>query len=227
MDFKEFEKTIGYKFKNKELLTRALTHRSYLNENLEWKGKNNERLEFLGDAVLELISTEALFTRFPDKPEGELTSLRAALVNTVSLATVGRTINLDSSILMSKGEAADTGRAREAILADAMEAVIGAIYMDGGYKYARKFVEAHVMVRLEEILKYSLHIDAKSALQERVQSLKKLTPHYEVLSQKGPDHQKEFTVGVYFGKELASEGTGYSKHDAEVQAARKALESLD
>ena len=222
----DFEKKIAHSFKDKNLIAQALTHRSYLNENPSWPHPHNERLEFLGDAVLELISTEELFHRYPERPEGEMTSLRAALVNTASLAEVGHSISLSGSLLMSKGEARDQGRAREAILADGVEAVIGAIYLDGGYKSAKKFVNAQVMVRLEEILRHNLHVDAKSDLQEKVQASKKLTPHYSVIAEHGPDHDKKFTVGVYFGKELIAEGVGHSKHDAEVQAARKALEQI-
>jgi ribonuclease III len=227
MDFSEFEKRIGYKFKKKELLQRALTHRSYLNENPNWSHPHNERLEFLGDAVLELATTEELFNRYPDRPEGEMTSLRAALVNTTSLSEIGHGLDLNDALLMSKGEARDLGRGREAILADGVEAVIGAIYLDGGFKKAKEFVMNKIMVRLEDILTHNLHIDAKSNLQELVQAKKKLTPHYSVISEVGPDHDKRFTVGVYFGKDLVAEGEGHSKHEGEVDAARKALKEFE
>lgn len=227
MDFSNFEKGIGYKFKKKELLQRALTHRSYLNENPGWEHPHNERLEFLGDAVLELVVTEELFNRYPDRPEGEMTSLRAALVNTISLSEVGHEMDLNSALLMSKGEARDLGRGREAILADGVEAVIGSIYLDGGYDKAKRFVLDRILVKLENVIENNLHIDAKSHLQERVQAERKLTPHYSVISEQGPDHDKRFTVGVYFGKDLITEGEGHSKHEAEVEAARKALEKLN
>ncbi|MDP3880723.1 MAG: ribonuclease III [bacterium] len=227
MDFSNFEKGIGYKFKKKELLQRSLTHRSYLNENPSWQHPHNERLEFLGDAVLELAVTEELFNRYPNRPEGEMTSLRAAMVNTISLSEVGHNIELNDALLMSKGEARDLGRGREAILADGVEAVIGAIYLDGGYEKAKNFILDNILVKLSNILAHNLHIDAKSHLQERVQAERKLTPHYSVISEEGPDHDKQFTVGVYFGKDLITEGAGHSKHEAEVEAARKALEKLE
>lgn len=227
MSSQDLEKTIGYTFKKASLLDEALTHRSYLNENQNWKLPSNERLEFLGDAVLELIVTEELFHRFPNFQEGKMTSIRASLVNYVMLAVVAQTIHLGECIKMSRGEAKDTGRAREVIMANAIESLIGAMYIDGGYKAAERFVLDFVLVHLDEVLKKGLYLDAKSTLQEKVQEKLKLTPTYRVISSAGPDHLKTFTIGLYFGNELISEGTGHSKQDGEVAAARKALELME
>lgn len=221
-----FEKVISYRFVNKALLQEALTHRSYLNENPSWGTPHNERLEFLGDAVLELAVTEELYNRFPDYDEGILTSIRAALVNYQFLATVGISIGLEKAIALSRGEAKDAGRAREVILANAMESVIGALYLDGGYAAGKKFINEWIMSRLHEIIKNGAYRDPKSTLQEKIQAGKKITPQYRVLEEAGPEHKKIFTVGVYFDKEFAAEGEGYSKQDAEVDAARKALEKI-
>ncbi|OGY62299.1 MAG: ribonuclease III [Candidatus Harrisonbacteria bacterium RIFCSPHIGHO2_01_FULL_44_13] len=226
VDLSKLEKTIEYGFKDKDLLKEALTHRSYLNENPSWGLPHNERLEFLGDAVLELAVTEELFNRFPDAPEGSLTSFRAALVNYQMLANIARNLNLEKFILLSRGEAKDTGRARDVILANAIEALIGAVYLDAGYEPIKKFVSQFIMIRLDEVLKFGLYKDAKSLLQEKVQADLKLTPNYKVLSEKGPDHAKIFTVGVYFGEKFIVSGEGASKQDAEVEAAKKALETL-
>lgn len=221
-----FEKSISYRFANKALLQEALTHRSYLNENPTWGTPHNERLEFLGDAVLELTVTEELYNRFPDYDEGTLTAMRAALVNYQFLATVGIAIGLEKAIVLSRGEAKDVGRAREVILANAMESVIGALYLDGGYTAGKKFINEWIMSRLHEIIKNGAYRDPKSALQEKIQASKKITPQYRVLEEAGPEHKKIFTVGVYFDKEFVTEGEGYSKQDAEVDAARKALEKI-
>ncbi len=225
MDFANLEQKIGVVFKNKDFLKESLTHRSYLNENPKWGLPHNERLEFLGDAVLELASTEALFNRFPDLPEGDLTSIRAALVNYQMLAVVAKEINLDEFILLSRGEAKDTGKAREVILANAFEALLGAIYLDAGYAVSQKFVEKFVMNHLEEVMKNKLYKDPKSLFQEIIQEKMKITPEYKVLSEKGPDHAKIFTVGVYCGDKLTAQGEGSSKQEAEVEAARNALKS--
>ncbi len=227
MQQEEFQKTIKYKFSSVALLQEALTHRSYLNEHPEWKIANNERLEFLGDAVLELVITEELFNRYPDKEEGWMTSVRAALVNYVTLAEVARGIGIDGAVLLSRGEAKDTGRAREVILANAFESLIGAIYLDGEYKAAKKFINTFVTSRLEDIIRNALHVDAKSLLQEKVQASLKVTPVYKVLSSEGPDHKKMFTIGVYFGDKLVAQGSGPSKQDGEVDAAKKALEIIE
>ncbi|MEK7192242.1 MAG: ribonuclease III [Patescibacteria group bacterium] len=223
---KNLETKINYVFKDKALLKEALTHRSYLNENPKWEFQDNERLEFLGDAVLELIVTEELYNRYPNYQEGPLTGIRAALVNYVMLSQVARSINLEDFVLLSRGEAKDTGRAREVILANAFEALIGAAYLDGGYEKTKKLINKFVLAHLEEVFKKGLLKDAKSLLQEKAQSEMKITPVYKVLEESGPDHQKVFRVGVFFGSKLIAEGTGLSKQDGEVEAAKAALESL-
>ena len=219
----ELESKIGFEFKNKDFLLSALTHRSYLNENTNWKPDHNERLEFLGDAVLELVVTEYLFKNYPN-PEGELTNWRAAIVNANILATISAKFDLNSYILLSRGEAKDTGRARQYILANAMEAVIGAIYLDQGYTAAEDFIKRFIIVELPEIIAQELYRDAKSRLQEEAQERVGVTPTYEVLKESGPDHARSFVVGVYLGKELAAEGEGLSKQEAQQIAAEKALE---
>lgn len=227
MDFSKLEQIIGYKFKNKDLLKESLTHRSYLNENLSWHLPHNERLEFLGDAVLELIVTEELYNRYPEYAEGPLTSLRAALVNYQMMAVVGREAGLDDMILMSRGEKKDAGRAREVILANAIEAVVGAIYLDGDYKSAKEFIIKFVMSHLEEVFKKGLYKDAKSVLQEKIQKDLKITPTYKVLKEEGPDHARIFKIGVFFDDKLIADGSGLSKQDGELEAARNALEVLE
>lgn len=202
----------------------ALTHRSYLNENSSWSLPYNERLEFLGDAVLELIVTEALFLQFPLEAEGKLTTLRAALVNYQILARLSKQIELEKFLLLSRGEAKDSGKAREVILANAFEAVIGAIYLDGGYEQTKQLVMKVVFPEVKEIIEQGLYRDPKSLLQERVQAELKWTPSYKLLREDGPDHKKNFTVGVYFGDKEIAQGQGLSKQDAEVDAAQKALE---
>ncbi len=222
------EKTIDYSFNDKALIREALTHRSYRNENPAWEAMHNERLEFLGDAVLELVVTEELYNRFPEEDEGKLTSIRAALVNYQFLAKAGGEIALEKSILLSRGEARDTAsRAREVIIANAMEALIGALYLDGGMPAAQKFVASFVMNGLHGIMKESSYRDPKSTLQEMTQAAKKMTPTYRVISETGPEHNKVFKVSVYFENEFVAEGEGYSKQEAEVDAAKKALEALE
>ncbi len=228
MDLSSLEKKIGADFKNKNLLKESLTHRSYLNENPGWKISHNERLEFLGDAVLELIVTGKLFAKFPDYPEGQLTSLRASLVNSQTIAIVAKSLDLENYILLSRGESKDTGKAREVILSNTMEAVIGAVYLDGGYDTAKKMVEKFVIApHLDEIIKNGLYKDPKSQLQEIVQEKFKVTPVYQIISEEGPDHQKIFKMGVYLGKKLLTEGEGYSKQDAEIEAAKNGLKVID
>jgi ribonuclease-3 len=225
-DPKLLEKYIGYSFKNERLLEEALTHRSYLNENPREGLSHNERLEFLGDAVLELAVTEDIFGRFPQYEEGTLTSFRAALVNYQMLALIARDLEVENFLRLSKGEAKDTGRAREVILANAMEALIGAIYMDSGYSSARAFVLRFVMPHLEAVMKSEAYKDPKSLLQEKTQAEKKLTPTYKVISEEGPDHARVFTMGVYFGDEFIAKGTGPSKQEAEIEAAKAALKKI-
>ena len=222
MNLEALEKKIGVKFTNINLLKEALTHRSYLNENPNW-GRHNERMEFLGDAVLELITTEYLYQKYPQAAEGELTAFRAALINYQILAQVARKINLEKYIFLSKGEAKDTGKARESILANTFEALTAGIYLDQGYKIVQDFVEKFLLLYLEEIVEKQLYKDAKSLLQEIVQEKLKLTPAYKVLEESGPEHQKIFKVGVYFGENLIAQSSGSSKQEAEINAASQAL----
>lgn len=223
-DFSEFEHEIGYTFKNRSLLLEAYTHRSYLNEVKGRSTSHNERLEFLGDAVLELIITDFLYKKYPTRTEGELTSYRAGLVNSIILATVAGNLNMGDYLLLSKGEAKDTGKARQYILANAIEALIGAIYLDSGYAGAEIFVRKYIFPHIDEIVEKRLWQDAKSAFQEHAQEEVGITPLYKVVEETGPDHQKQFRVGVYLGVNLVAEGVGQSKQEAEQEAAAKALE---
>ena len=216
-------KKIGVKFNNVELLRQAVTHRSYLNENRDYALDHNERLEFLGDAVLELIITEYLYNNFKN-PEGELTSWRSALVNGEMLSHVAQGIGVEKFLLMSRGEAKDTGRARQYLLANALEAIIGATYLDQGYDVSKKFVLSHVAIKLQEILEKKLYLDPKSFFQEKAQENNKVTPSYRVTKEWGPDHDKHFIVGVFLSDELVAEGDGNSKQEAQREAARKGLE---
>lgn len=217
-------KKIGVEFKEISLLQQAVTHRSYLNENRDYKLDHNERLEFLGDAVLELIVTEYLYGNFRN-PEGELTSWRSALVNGEMLSKIAQRIGVEKFLLMSRGEAKDTGRARQYLLANAMEAIIGAIYLDQGYEKAKIFVNKNIVVELNEILEKKLYLDPKSYFQEKAQENEKVTPSYRVMKEWGPDHDKHFIVGVFLGEELVAEGEGNSKQEAQREAAHAALEN--
>lgn len=221
--FNQFEEKIGYHFKNQRLLEQAFTHRSYINENRGERREHNERLEFLGDAVLELAVTEYLFAKYPDKPEGDLTSYRAALVNTTSISNSATKLGMNEFLLLSRGEAKDTGRARQIILANAFEAIIGAIYLDQGYESAKKFIAEQLFHKTDEVVEKGLWQDAKSRFQEIAQEKNSVTPSYDVISQTGPDHDKRFVVGVYLGEERIATGEGRSKQEAEQQAAEQAL----
>jgi len=223
-NFSEFEKQIGVNFKDKNLLKQAFTHRSYLNENRDLKIAHNERLEFLGDAVLELSVTAYLYEKFPSKPEGDLTSIRSALVNAITLSAVASDIKINDFLLLSKGESKDTGRARQYILANTIEAIIGAIYLDQGYEVADDFISRFVLVLTDGIVREGTWIDAKSKFQEKAQERASITPSYRKLKETGPDHDRYFTVGLFLDEELVSEGSGKSKQDAEQEAARKGLE---
>ncbi|MHB1087045.1 MAG: ribonuclease III [Minisyncoccota bacterium] len=223
MDFAPFEQKIGYSFKDKRFIEQAFTHRSYLNENRGDGREHNERLEFLGDAVLELVVTEFLYSKYPDKPEGELTAYRAALVNTVSIADAATSLGMNEFLLLSRGESRDTGRARQIILANAFEALIGALYLDSGYDAAKDFIAARLFHKTDEVVSKRLWQDAKSKLQEVAQEKMKLTPIYQLLDQSGPDHDRVFVVGAYLGQEKAATGEGRSKQEAEQDAAQKAL----
>ncbi len=222
-DFAAHARRLGVAYQDLDLLVEALTHRSYINEH-KGAGNHNERLEFLGDAVLELATTNFLFRRFPAKPEGELTAYRAALVNTVSLAESAKALGLNDMMLLSKGESKDTGRARDIILANAFEAVLGSIYLDQGYDAAEAFVANALYPKIDDIIAKRSWQDAKSYFQEAAQEKKSVTPTYRTLSEEGPDHDKKFTVGVYLHDEKVAEGVGKSKQEAEQAAARAALD---
>lgn len=224
--FDDLEKEIGVEFDNKDLLKQAFIHRSYLNEHPEVKLDHNERLEFLGDAVLEVVVTEYLFNKY-DNPEGELTSWRAALVNSKILSKIASELSFNNYILLSKGEQKDQGKARQYILANAMEAFIGALYLDKGTEEASKFIHAYILKELPVILEKKLYRDPKSLFQEIAQEKLGITPTYEVIEETGPDHDKIFVVGAYLEKELAAKGQGSSKQEAQEEAARAALEEKD
>ena len=223
-DFNTFQQNIGVEFNDLQLLRQAFTHRSYLNEHRGEAVGHNERLEFLGDAVLELIATHFLYEKFPHEAEGELTAYRAALVNAVTCAEVATEIGMNDFLLLSRGEAKDTGRARNILLANAFEALVGAIYLDQGYDAAQKFIGEHLFHKIDDIVKKKLWQDAKSALQEKAQEVEGVTPHYEVIRETGPDHDKHFIVGVYVKDTLLAQGDGKSKQEAEQSAAREALD---
>ena len=222
-NFAVHAESLGLKFNDLAHLEEALTHRSFLNENKTSKA-HNERLEFLGDAVLELAVTHFLYLRFPNKPEGDLTAYRAALVNTNSLAESAEKLNLNDMLLLSKGEAKDTGRARGIILANAFEALLGAIYLDQGYARTEDFLAQHLYPKLDGVLATRAWQDAKSRFQEVAQEKKGITPNYKTIKQVGPDHDKTFTVGAYLGTKLIAEGKGPSKQEAEQAAAQASLE---
>jgi ribonuclease-3 len=221
-ELKKLTDSLGLSFKNSKYLQEALTHRSYLNENRQYQLPHNERLEFLGDAVLELSVTEYLFKKF-ENPEGDLTSWRASLVNGEMLAKIAREIKLDDFLLMSRGEKKDTGKARNYILANAMEALIGAIYLDQGFKKADEFINKFIVVKLPEILKNKSYLDPKSYFQEKAQEIVQVTPHYELVKEWGPDHDKKFLVAVFLKDEKVAEGEGESKQEAQRNAAENGL----
>lgn len=223
----QLQKILNVTFANVKVLLTAITHRSYLNEHREATWDHNERLEFLGDAVLELVVTDFLFAEYPDKPEGELTAIRAALVNTVSLSAAAEKLGVNQFLLMSKGEAKDVGRARQYILANVFEACIGAIYIDQGYGEAKTFIAGRLFPQTDEIVRKRLWQDAKSRFQELSQEHASVTPTYETVGQTGPDHDRVFTVGVFLRREKIAEGTGRSKQEAEQEAAERAIEAKD
>lgn len=222
MDRESLESLLKIKFKNKGLLTAALTHRSFLNES-RGATESNERLEFLGDAVLELVVSEELYQRLPKMPEGDLTALRSNLVRTTTLAKVAKALDLGQHLRMSRGEAESGGRENPSMLADTLEALIGAIYLEQGMAEARKFIRERVISRLEEVLTQRTFKDHKSLFQEAVQEAGKPSPEYEVLRETGPDHAKIFRVGVFVEGQLVAQGSGNSKQTASQKAAKKAL----
>ena len=223
--FELFEKKNNVIFKNKDLLKQAFIHRSYLNENRDLGLGHNERLEFLGDAVLELIITDYLYNKYTGKSEGDLTAYRSALVNANTLSQVATDIGINELLFLSKGEAKDKGRARQVILADTFEALLGAIYIDRGYEAAKKFIAENLFGMIDDIVSKGLWMDPKSRFQEKAQDRMGATPAYKTTKEEGPDHDKQFTVGVFVGAELVASGSGKSKQEAEQEAAKHALEA--
>lgn len=223
-DFSKLEHQLGISFKNKDILKQAFIHRSYLNEYPKSGLEHNERLEFLGDAVLELVVTEFLYQNYPGKPEGELTNWRAALVNAKMLASMAQELNFNDFLLLSRGEAKETGKARQYILANTFEAFVGALYLDSGYNSCKSFIVKHLMPKLPGILEAKLFKDPKSVFQEEAQERVGITPSYKVLQEWGPDHAKHFVVGVFLKNELVAQGEGMSKQEAEEDAAKNGLE---
>src|SRR3989338_6398391 len=224
-DFSDFEKKTKIIFKDKSLLAQAFVHRSYINENPSAGLAHNERLEFLGDAGLELIVTDYLYKKYSSYAEGELTAVRSALVNAVIISESASALGMNEFLFLSKGEARDTGKARSYILANTYEAYVGAVYLDQGYRLAERFVRDSLLHKTDEIVNKKLWRDAKSLVQEKAQEFISITPAYKVISEFGPDHDKHFTVGIYFGKNLIAEGKGKSKQEAEVRAAEAAMKA--
>ncbi len=227
IDFSQFEKKTKIIFNDKKLLEQAFIHRSYINENNGSNLSHNERLEFLGDAVLELIITEYLYAKYPDHNEGDLTAFRSALVNAIIVGEVALSLGMNEYLLLSKGEAKDIGKARGYILANTYEAYVGAVYLDRGYDTAKDFIAKTLFNKIEKIVEKKLWRDPKSLVQEKSQEYLNVTPSYKVLSEVGPDHDKHFTIGIFFGNELIAEGKGKSKQEAEQASAQKALEVKD
>ncbi len=221
----ELESQLNISFNDKNLLKQVFVHRSYLNENASFELDHNERLEFLGDAVLELVVTEHLYKTYKN-PEGELTNWRSAIVRGVMLAEIANGLAMGDYLYLSRGEQKSGGKARQLILANTFEAFIGALYLDKGYATAADFIQEHLLVRLPDIIEKKLYLDPKSRLQELSQERVSVTPSYKVLSEYGPDHAKSFSVGVYVDGKLIGEGSGSSKQNAEQAAASKALEAL-
>jgi ribonuclease-3 len=224
MTLEELQSNNKFTFKKQALLEQAFIHRSFINENPRTGLVHNERLEFLGDAVLELVVTKFLYEKFPHQNEGDLTAYRSSLVNAVTLGEVASDLGFNDLIKLSKGEAKDVHRARSSILADAYEAFVGALYLDQGYDTASTFIQTSLLGKTDEIIRKGLYKDAKSYVQEKCQEKYSVTPQYKVLSEEGPDHDKLFLVGIYFSDDKIAEGRGKSKQEAETQAARCALE---
>ena len=222
-NLEKLEDILNIIFNNKDLLKNALIHRSYLNEHKNFNLEHNERLEFLGDAVLELIVTDYLYHNYKD-PEGILTNWRSSLVNAVSLSKISKKLKIYEYLYLSKGESKDNNeKAKNYILSNALEAIIGAIYLDQGYKITEKFIKNNLIIHLEKIIKDKLYIDSKSLFQEKSQEILNITPHYKVMSESGPDHNKKFIVAIYIDKKLIANGEGYSKQEAQTNAANNAL----
>lgn len=223
-EFSKLQTTIKYTFSNPDFLKQSMVHRSYINEHPEFNLGHNERLEFLGDAVLEIIVTEHLYHTYPHTPEGELTDWRASLVNAKMLAQIAQELSIEENLYLSRGEEKDSNsKARHYILANAMEALIGAIYLDGGIEAAKNFIHAFILSHFGHILENHLYLDPKSRFQEKAQEIENITPHYKVISETGPDHNKIFEVGLYLAENLISVGKGSSKQEAQVDAAAQGL----
>ena len=221
--YQEFAKEkLGFEFNDINLLVKALTHRSYVNEHRDVVKEHNERLEFLGDAVLELVSSDFLYRNY-DEPEGIMTALRAALVRTESIGDAGKELGYEPLVRLSHGEKNGSERAHDVILADCFEAVIGAIYLDQGYETAKEFISKHILVKIDEILEEGTWRDPKSYVQELAQKIDSETPVYRTLREDGPDHDKVFTVGIYVGDKLLGTGSGHSKQEAQTEAAREGV----
>jgi len=223
----EIQKNIGLDFQNPELLEIALTHRSYLNEHQGAKIQNNERQEYLGDAVLELIISDYIFRKYPDKAEGELTSIRSAVVRTESLAEESRKLGIGEHLQMSKGEKDSGGKDKDYLLANAYEAVLGAIYLDSGMESCIQFVTRTLVPKIDNIVENNLFIDPKTQAQEIIQSRYKTTPTYEIVKEEGPDHDKKFTVALLINRKEKAQGQGTSKQKAEESAALAAIEIIE
>ncbi|MFH0776965.1 MAG: ribonuclease III [Patescibacteria group bacterium] len=222
---KDLQQKLAHEFKDLALLELAFVHRSFVNEHRDVP-ESNERLEFLGDAVLELITTEFLFAQFPEKPEGELTALRSALVKGETLAEISRELEFGKHLKLSKGEARSGGAEKPYLLANVFEAVLGAVYLDGGFEKAKTIVHKFLLPKLPKIIEQNLQVDAKSEFQELAQARLSITPEYKVLSESGPDHAKIFEMGAFVGKDLFGRGKGGSKQDAEQAAAAEALKKI-
>ncbi len=226
IDVEQIEKIIGTKIQNKDLFVQAFTHRSFINEHPHLGLSHNERLEFLGDAVLELVSTHVLYEKYPLQPEGQLTAFRSAIVRTESISEAARALGLNDFLLLSKGEARDMGKARDYILANTYESLIGAIYLDSGYENASNFITKTLLYKINDVVEKGLWRDPKSYVQEKTQEQFSVTPVYKNIKDEGPDHDKVFTVGIFFGGKEVARGVGKSKQDAEQQAAKKAIEEF-
>ncbi|MFA6995567.1 MAG: ribonuclease III [Patescibacteria group bacterium] len=227
-DLVKLQKRLGVKFKNEGFLKQSLVHRSYLNEHPDFTIGHNERLEFLGDAVLEIVVTEFLYLNFTETPEGDLTNWRASLVNAKMLYEIARELGIEECLYLSKGESRDKNKkSRQFILANAVEAIIGAMYLDQGLEVAKKFILKNVVSKLDDILRNQSYLDPKSRFQEKAQEIRGITPHYQILDEKGPDHAKIFTVGLYIEEELITTGEGSSKQEAQVDAAAKGIKKMN
>lgn len=222
----EINQELNLDFQNEDLLQTAFTHRSYLNEHPKYPNPSNERLEFLGDAVLQFLSSKHLYDKFTNLPEGDLTNLRASIVKTTSLAEEAKRLNFGKFLLLSKGEESTGGRDREYLLANAFEAFLGALFIEFGIEKCDEFLNKNLFYKLEESISSQNYKDAKTKFQEKIQELKKTTPNYKIIDSWGSEHEKMFKVGAYIGQELFSEGEGSSKQKAEQDAASKGLDKL-